>query len=172
MFTFENTKTPSKAPGPFQVVLDHTIAPQPLGMPATDYKCSVQMRSSLFQKIIQNMFHFFEHCRISCTPEGIRFTAFRAHVIYPGCIQKMSYLVRSAPGRDTVTILCDEPVEQSFGLRWLNSFTKATLLSPVIYINMSPDILLRIDYPLGGMNELDPGFMQFNLAARCDEADE
>jgi hypothetical protein len=44
MFTFENTKTPSKAPGPFQVVLDHTIAPQPLGMPATDYKCSVRMR--------------------------------------------------------------------------------------------------------------------------------
>jgi proliferating cell nuclear antigen len=178
MFTFENTKTPSKAPAPFHVVLmDPPIAAERLIIPATIYKCTVRMSSSLFQKIVQDLYLCCDVCSISCAPmHGIRFTALRkAHDVQPGCIQKASYLVRSNAGmglddEDMVTILCDEPVEEEYDLGQLISFTKATPLSPIIYISMSPDVPLKIEYPLGGMNEgVDSGCMQFYLAPKFDD---
>ncbi|RYG66155.1 hypothetical protein EON64_10400 [archaeon] len=45
------------------------------GIPETEYKCTVRLPSSEFQRIIRDISSFGDTCTISVTKEGIRFSA-------------------------------------------------------------------------------------------------
>lgn len=131
-----------------------------LGIPDTPYKCTVQMPSGEFQRIIRDLQVMGDTCTISCTKEGIRFSV-------SGDLGTGNILTRanaSAKEEEKVVIDMEEPVELNFALRYLNFFTKATSLSGSVIVSMSPDVPVVIEYPIE-----DFGHIKYYLAPKIDE---
>lgn len=137
------------------------IDSEQLGIPDTPYKCTIQMPSAEFQRIIRDLQVLGETCTISCTKEGIRFSV-------SGEMGTGNVLTRAnpTPEKDHERVLIDmeEPVELNFALRYLNFFTKATALSQTVMISMSPDVPIVVEYPIE-----DTGHVKYYLAPKIDE---
>lgn len=65
---------------------------------------------------------------------------------------------------DGIKIVCEETVELTFALRYLNFFTKATPLSPTVELSLSKDVPLVVKYEMEHL-----GHIQFFLAPKIDE---
>jgi proliferating cell nuclear antigen len=135
-----------------------------LGIPDTDYKCTIQMPSKEFQRIIRDLQVLGDACTISCTKEGVRFTV--AGTIGTGNILIKANQASDKPS-ERVTIDMAEPVELSFALRYLNFFAKATDLSEQVRLSMTPAVPIVVEYPIE-----DFGYIKFYLAPKIDEGDE
>jgi len=139
------------------------INKEQLGIPDTDYKCTIQMPSNEFQRIIRDLQVLGDSCVISCTKEGIRFSV-------SGDMGTGNVLLRGTVGGDKpeeqVSIEMEEPVELTFALRYLNFFTKATCLGPRVILSMSPEVPIVVEYPIG-----DSGFIKYYLAPKIDDAE-
>lgn len=137
------------------------INEEQLGIPDTEYKCTVKMPSGEFQRIIRDMMTLGDTCIISCTKEGIRFSV-------SGDLGTGNVLIRanasSEKEEEQVVIDMEEPVELTFALRYLNLFTKATSLGPSVIISMSADVPIVVEYPINDM-----GHVKFFLAPKIDE---
>jgi len=137
------------------------IDSEQLGIPDTDYKCTIKMPSSEFQRIIRDLQVLGDTCVISCTKEGVRFSV-------SGDLGTGNVLIRSnsAPEKEEDQVLIDmeEPVELTFALRYLNFFTKATNLGPSVIISMSPDVPVVVEYPIE-----ESGHIKYYLAPKIDE---
>lgn len=137
------------------------INEEQLGIPETDYKCTVKMPSGEFQRIIRDMMTLGDTCEISCSKEGIRFSV-------KGDLGTGNVLIRANadPEKEAEQVVIDmeEPVELTFALRYLNLFTKATSLGPSVIISMSPDVPIVIEYPISDM-----GHIKYFLAPKIDE---
>jgi len=136
------------------------IDAEPLGIPDTEYKCTIRMPSGEFQKIIRDMQVLGDTCIISCTKEGVRFTV-------NGDLGTGNVLIRSNASEkeeDQVLVEMEEPVELTFALRYLNFFTKATGLGPAVILSMSPDVPIVVEYPIG-----DFGHIKYYLAPKIDD---
>jgi len=137
------------------------IDSEQLGIPDTDYKCTIKMPSSEFQRIIRDLQVLGDTCVISCTKEGVRFSV-------SGDLGTGNVLIRSnsAPEKEEDQVLIDmeEPVELTFALRYLNFFTKATSLGPSVIISMSPDVPVVVEYPIE-----ESGHIKYYLAPKIDE---
>lgn len=137
------------------------IESEQLGIPDTQYKCTVQMPSNEFQRIVRDMQVLGDTCTISCNKEGIRFST-------NGPIGSGNILVRANAATDKdeqkVVIDMEEPVELNFALRYLNFFTKATPLASSVIISLSPDVPVVVEYPIQ-----DFGHIKFFLAPKIEE---
>jgi proliferating cell nuclear antigen len=60
----------------------------------------------------------------------------------------------------------DEPTELTFALRYLQQFTKATPLSPFVYLRMSKDVPLMVEYKIENF-----GHLRYYLAPKIDDAE-
>ena len=72
-----------------------------------------------------------------------------------------------AKPEETTKITCKGKVELSFGLRYLNNFTKATPLSPSVTLMMSNSVPLVVEYKIENV-----GHLRFYLAPKIDEDEE
>ncbi|XP_022225986.2 proliferating cell nuclear antigen 2 [Drosophila obscura] len=129
-----------------------------LGIPDTDYACTVQMPSSEFARICRDMSLFSESVVISCTKQGIKFSA--------NGDMGSANIKLSDTSKGDITIDVDEPITQSFAGRYLNTFTRATPLSDRVKICLAPEVPLLVEYPIE-----DYGFIRYYLAPKVDEAD-
>mmetsp|Transcript_31194 Transcript_31194/g.65780 ORF Transcript_31194/g.65780 Transcript_31194/m.65780 type:complete len:261 (-) Transcript_31194:168-950(-) len=140
------------------------IDSEQLGIPDTEYKCTIQMPSGEFQRIIRDMQVLGDTLTISCTKEGVKF-----HVT--GDLGAGNVLIRqnntSEKDEEKVLIEMEEPVELTFALRYLNFFTKATALGPTVILSMSPDVPVVVEYPIG-----ETGHIKYYLAPKIDEDEE
>lgn len=90
------------------------------------------MPSVEFARICRDMSQFGESMVISCTKEGVKFSA--AGDIGSANI-KLAQTANVDKEEEAVVIEMQEPVSLTFACQYLNSFTKATSLSgQVIYI--------------------------------------
>lgn len=139
------------------------IESEPLGIPDTEYKCTIRMPSGEFQRIIRDLQVIGDTCVISCTKEGVRFSV-------NGDIGTGNVLVRSGSGGEKegeeVSIDMQEPVELTFALRYLNFFTKATALGSQVILSLSPEVPIVVEYPIE-----DTGDVKFYLAPKIDEGE-
>jgi len=137
------------------------INTEQLGIPDTEYKCTIQMPSGEFQRIIRDLQVLGDTCTISCSKEGVKFTA-------SGDVGSGNVLVRqnntAEKDEDKVLIEMDEPTELTFALRYLNFFTKATSLGPTVILSMSPEVPVVVEYPIGEI-----GHIKYYLAPKIDE---
>ena len=140
------------------------IDSEQLGIPDTEYTCTVKMPSGEFQRIIRDLQVLGDTCTISCTKEGIRFSV-------SGDLGTGNVLVRqnstAEKEEEQVVIDMQEPVELTFALRYLNFFTKATNLGPSVVISMSPDVPVVVEYPIEQI-----GHIKYYLAPKIDDAEE
>jgi len=133
-----------------------------LGIPDTDYKCSVQMPASEFQRMCRDLAILGDTATISVTKEGVKFSV-------SGEMGSGNMTIRQQSSVDTkdddqVNIEMDEPVSLNFALRYLNFFTKATPLSGSVILQLSKDVPLVVEYRI---EEL--GHIRYYLAPKIED---
>lgn len=132
-----------------------------LGIPETDYSCVIKLPSAEFARICRDLSQFGESVVISCTKEGIKFSAGgdigNANI-------KLAQTSNVDKEEDAVTIEMQEPVSLTFACRYLNSFTKATPLSAQVQLSMSADVPLVVEYKIG-----DIGQIRYYLAPKIED---
>ena len=132
-----------------------------LGIPDTEYKTTIRMPASEFQRICRDLSVLGDTCVISCQKEGVKFSV-------TGDLGTGNIMLRpnaSADKEEEQTVIeMEEPVELTFALRYLNFFTKSTPLSSTVTLSMSADVPLVVEYPIGAM-----GYIRFYLAPKIDE---
>ena len=99
----------------------------------SDYASVIKMPSAEFQRVIKDLSQFGESVVISCTKEGVKFSA--AGDIGVGNI-KLAQTANVDKEEEAVTIEMQEPVTLTFACRYLNMFTKATCLAPQVTSKM------------------------------------
>ncbi|XP_026473477.1 proliferating cell nuclear antigen [Ctenocephalides felis] len=134
-----------------------------LGIPDTDYACIVRMPSQEFARICRDLSQFGESVVISCTKEGVKFSA-------SGDIGSANIKLAQNSSVDkeeeAVTIEMQEPVSLTFACKYLNSFTKATPLSGQVQLSMSADVPLVVEYRIQ-----DIGHIRYYLAPKIEDDD-
>ena len=68
---------------------------------------------------------------------------------------------------DCTKIQVKEPVSQTFALRYMNSFAKATPLSNSVTISLSAELPIVVEYKIAEM-----GYIRFYLAPKIEDEDE
>jgi len=134
-----------------------------LGIPETDYAAVIKMPAAEFQRVIKDLSQFGESVVISCTKEGVKFSA--AGDIGVGNI-KLAQTANVDKEEEAVTIDMQEPVTLTFACRYLNMFTKASFLAPQVTLSMSPEVPLVVEYKIG-----DIGHIRYYLAPKIEDED-
>merc|ERR1711878_23590 len=134
-----------------------------LGIPETDYAAVIKMPSADFQRVIKDLSQFGESVVISCTKEGVKFSA--AGDIGVGNI-KLAQTANVDKEEEAVSIEMQEPVTLTFACRYLNMFTKASCLAPQVTLSMSPEVPLVVEYKIG-----DIGHIRYYLAPKIEDED-
>jgi proliferating cell nuclear antigen len=143
------------------------ITSENLGIPETEYAATVKMPSTEFQRICRDLSSIGDTVEISVTKDGVKFATM-------GDIGSASVICKPTTSssadddnEDGATIITmEEPVTLTFALRYLNSFTKATALSPSVMIKLSKDLPVVVEYYLEGL-----GYVRYYLAPKIDEED-
>jgi len=141
-----------------------------LGIPDTSYSVNIKMPSSKFMRICRDLAQIGDSITISCTKEGVRFSA-------TGDMGSGKVSVHQSASQDkkeeTVSIQMTEPICLSFAVKYLNFFTKATPLSPQVCLSMAPDVPLVVEYNIVSQGEEDEeiqhGHICYYLAPKIDE---
>jgi len=134
-----------------------------LGIPETDYSAVIKMPAGEFQRVVRDLSQFGESVVISCTKEGVKFSA--AGDIGVGNI-KLAQTANVDKEEEAVTIEMQEPVTLTFACRYLNMFTKASCLSAQVSLSMSPDVPLVVEYNIGEI-----GHIRYYLAPKIEDED-
>jgi len=164
-FTFEDPK--NKKFSEFDLKL-MDIESDTLGIPDTEYKASVTLPSSEFQRIVRDLGVLGDTVMISATKEGVKFSV-------SGDMGTGSVTLRQAEGamdddeedKDAVNIDLVEPVSLTFALRYLGLFAKAAPLSDSVTLSLSPDVPLVVNFQLG-----EVGNVKFYLAPKLGDEDD
>jgi proliferating cell nuclear antigen len=162
LFIFENPKEDRISNFDLKLM---DIDQEQLGIPDTEYKCVVRMPSSEFQKICRDLGAIGDTVVISATKEGIKFSV-------TGDIGSGDMTLRSntddgcadEDADDRVLIALEEPVTQTFALRYLNSFAKGASLSKTVTLSLSPEVPLVVEYAID-----DLGDLKYYLAPKIDD---
>ena len=134
-----------------------------LGIPDTEYKCTVKMPSAEFQRIVRDLSVLGDTCVIKCSKDGVSFKV-RGDLGTGSVHRKQSTAGEKSEEHTTVDV--EEPTELTFALRYLNSFTKATPLSAQVVLHLSKDVPLMVEYAVENL-----GHMRFYLAPKVDDAE-
>ena len=139
-----------------------TIDDEHLLVPDQTYTAVVKMPSAEFQRLCRDMSAIGDTVHISVTKEGVRFST-------TGDIGTANITVRPNPSADLkdeerTEVQITEPVSASFALRYLNSFTKATPLSPTVTLGMVPNLPVVVEYKIADM-----GHVRYYLAPKIED---
>merc|ERR1712038_1228274 len=126
-----------------------------LGIPETDYACVIKMPSGEFARVVRDLSQFGESVVISCTKEGVKFSA-------AGDIGTGNIKLAQTANVDKE----EEPVPLTFACRYLNMFTKASCLASQVSLSMSPDVPLVVEYNIGEI-----GHVRYYLAPKIEDED-
>jgi len=132
-----------------------------LGIPDTEYKCTIKMPSETFQRTVRDLSMLGDTCQIKCSKEGVTFAV--SGDLGTGNVMLRPNAAADKPDEATV-IEMDEEVNLTFALRYLNFFTKASPLSGSVTLQMSKDVPLVVEYNIESM-----GYIRFYLAPKIDE---
>merc|ERR1719284_112473 len=131
-----------------------------LGIPETDYKSQVRMSAPEFQRICRDLMVLGDTLTIGVAKDNVQFSV-------SGDIGKGEMTIRAATASDEeegTTIESMEPVTQTFALRYLNFFTKASTLSNTVILKMSPEVPLMVEYEIDTV-----GYVRYYLAPKIEE---
>mmetsp|Transcript_21779 Transcript_21779/g.60538 ORF Transcript_21779/g.60538 Transcript_21779/m.60538 type:complete len:263 (-) Transcript_21779:79-867(-) len=132
-----------------------------LGIPETEHAAVVKMPSAEFQRICRDLASIGDTVNISVTKEGVKFST-------QGDIGSANISCRqntSVDKEEEATVIdLQEPVTLTFALRYLNSFAKATPLSPTVTLSMSKELPVVVEYRIQDM-----GFVKYYLAPKIED---
>jgi len=132
-----------------------------LGIPDTEYSAVVKMPAGEFQRICRDLSQIGDSVIISCTKEGVKFSA--SGDLGTGNV-KLAQTSSTDKEEEAVVVEMNQAVCLTFALRYLNFFSKATALSPQVTLSMSQDVPLVVEYKIADM-----GFLRFYLAPKIED---
>ena len=136
------------------------IDSEQLGIPDTDYSATIKMPAGEFQRICRHLSSIGDTVVVSVTKDGVKFST-------TGDIGSANITVRQNTAvdkqEDQTVIDLHEPVTLTFALRYLNSFAKATPLSPFVILSMSKELPIVVEYRIADM-----GHVKFYLAPKIE----
>jgi proliferating cell nuclear antigen len=147
----------------FELKLMNIDAEQ-LGIPETDYKCVIRMPSSEFQRICRDLSAIGDSVIISATKEGVKFSVNGDIGSGDMTLKNSSTENVDSDDSENVLIELEEPVTQTFALRYLNNFTKASTLSKTVTLSLGPDVPLVTEYKIDNV-----GHLRYYLAPKIDD---
>lgn len=139
------------------------IDTEQLGIPDTEYKCVIKMPSTEFQRICRDLSAIGDTVIVAATKEGVKFSV-TGDIGSGDMTLKNSTQSVDNDENENVLIELDEPVTQTFALRYLNNFTKASSLSQTVSISLGPDVPLVVEYKID-----DLGYVRYYLAPKIDD---
>lgn len=131
------------------------------GIPAQKHSCVINMPSVEFARICRDLSYIGDTVVISCVQDEVKFSV--NGELENGNI-KLSPTTNVKKEVEAVTIEVSEPVQLTFALTYLISFTKATPLSPVVTLGMSADVPLAVEYKIADM-----GHIKYYLAPKIKD---
>ncbi|KAK3596376.1 hypothetical protein CHS0354_036926 [Potamilus streckersoni] len=135
-----------------------------LGIPETEYSCVVKLPAGEFQRICRDLSQIGESVVITCTKEGVQFSA--SGDLGTGNI-KLAQNASADKEEEAVVIEMNQAVTLTFALRYLNFFTKATPISNQVTLSMSQDVPLVVEYKVADM-----GYLRYYLAPKMEDQDD
>lgn len=133
-----------------------------LGIPDTEYEVNIKMPSTEFRRICTDLSSIGDTVTIAVSKDGVKFST-------SGDIGDANITLRSN-GSDSkeefVSIELNEPVNLTFALRYLNSFTKATPLSEQVSLRLSAQLPIVVQYIID-----DIGYVSYFLAPKIEDDD-
>jgi len=137
-----------------------------LGIPDQDYDATISLPSSELQRICRDLSQFGDTVTIACTKDGISFSC-------EGDSGKGEVILRQSASVDgddnSVKIELNEPVTQTYAMRFLIFFTKATSLSSTVTLSICKEVPLVTEYKIGGGD--NGGYIRYFLAPKIDDED-
>eukprot|EP01023_Acetabularia_acetabulum_P016785 TRINITY_DN1830_c0_g2_i1.p2 TRINITY_DN1830_c0_g2~~TRINITY_DN1830_c0_g2_i1.p2 ORF type:complete len:265 (+),score=57.36 TRINITY_DN1830_c0_g2_i1:312-1106(+) len=137
------------------------IDAEQLQVPEQQYKATVKVAASQFQKICRDLGAIGDKVQINVLKGGITFFT-------QGDIGQARVTLNSADdmndGDSNLSIAMDEAVNASFALKYLNTFTKASPLSRYVTLQLSQDVPIVVSYQIQ-----DFGQVKFYLAPKMDD---
>lgn len=131
-----------------------------LGIPAQDYKATVDMASGEFQRISRDLSVIGDSVTLAVIKNEVRFST--AGDIGDGNITIKQGGSADDEGQTLISVV--EPVTSTFALKYLINFTKATSLSSKVQLQLIPDLPLCVQYKMESL-----GFIRYYLAPKIDE---
>jgi len=136
-----------------------------LAIPDKEYDAIVRLPSAQFQKICRDLTAFGDTVQIEASKEGIKFSV-------SGEIGEGKTILRPSNELDAkedeqVSVQTTKSISLSFGIKFLNYFTKASALSPIVQLSMSEGEPIAVEYPIE-----DLGYIRYYLAPKIEEDDE
>ncbi|XP_039013448.1 proliferating cell nuclear antigen-like [Hibiscus syriacus] len=157
-FMFKNPKQDKIAVFELKLI---DIDGEHLGIPDVEYQAIVRMPSSEFARVCKDLASLGDTVVISVTKEGVKFST-------AGDIGTANIVLRqntSVDKPEEATIIeINNPVLLTFALRYMNSFTKATLLSNTMSISLSPELPVVVEYKIAEM-----GYIRLYLAPKIED---
>jgi len=157
-FMFESTS--SDRVSDYQLKL-MDIDSEHLGIPDIEYDAVVKMPAAEFQRICKDLSTIGDSVNISCSKEGIKFSA-SGELGSGNVTLKQSTAVDKE--EEAIVIDLNQAVSLTFALRYLNLFTKATTLSSTVSLSFSKEAPLLVEYKINDM-----GYARFYLAPKINE---
>jgi len=134
-----------------------------LCIPETDFAAVIKMPAGEFQRVVHDLSQFGESVVISCTKEGVQFSA--TGDIGVGNI-KLAQTADVEKEEKAVTIEIQEPITLMFASKYLKMFTKASCLATQVSLSMAPDVPLVVGYNIGEI-----GHIRYYLAPKIEDDD-
>merc|ERR1711941_158854 len=138
------------------------IESEHMEIPEQQYKVVAKLPSAEFQKICRDLKEFGETMQMSASKEGLKFSV-------AGDVGSGNVMLKpreSEKAEERVALTVHEPVNATFALRYLVTFSKAAPLCGTVELGLGADAPLLVRYDL---EKADNGFMQFYLAPKIDE---
>ena len=131
-----------------------------MGIPSTEYTADLQIRSILFEKIIEQLLVFAETVSIRCTEENISLKTTKESALLEG---EMEVNINF---EDMTEYIIEEEADLTlrFSLKYMKWIVQFAKLSQDTHIHFKLDIPMKLTYKLG-----EGSFIQFYLAPQFDE---
>ena len=120
----------------------------------------VTMSSSEFTRICRELYSLNETVNIETTKDSIKFSVNSENIGGSIKIEEND----SSNQDEQCNIQVEETVNLAFALRYLNMFTKASTLSPLVSLYLSTEFPLMVEYKLAQL-----GVLKFYLAPRISD---
>jgi len=133
-----------------------------LGIPETEYKAVIKMPASEFQRICRDLTILGDTVTIAAVKESVKFSV--SGELGSGNITIKPGNAADEKDDEATVVTMKEPVTLTFALRYLNFFSKATPLSGMVSLSLSPEVPLVVEYKI---EEL--GWIRFYLAPKIEE---
>lgn len=126
-----------------------------------DYDTVINMPSTEFAKIVKDLKNLSESLNIIVTKDSVKFTS--EGESGSGSVVLKPYTDMDKP-EESISVHLDQPVDLTFGLKYLNDIIKATGLAGVITIKLADKTPALFEYKLDV-----GGYLRFYLAPKFDE---